>query len=91
MPDGVIPIYVQFENMQGGNPSVQDLVGYANQNGIQDAPLLGDNNYAFFSHWEVDNYIPTLALVKYDGTILVKDGQITNQDIANAAPPYGGP
>ncbi len=92
MPLGILPIYVQFEDNGGNSPSVQDLVSYANQYNIQDAPVMGDSNYQFWSHFEVDNYVPTVALVKYDGTIMVKDDiDQVNAQLANAAPPYGGP
>ena len=90
--DGITVVYVLAEDASGQTPTQQDLNQYANQYGMQDVIVVSDPGWQFSSHFEQDGYIPTVALVKYDGTILVKDNETQfNNQLANAAPPYGGP
>ncbi len=91
MGDGLMVIYVLIENNGGNPPTVGDLASYANQYHM-DNPVLADNNYQFFSALEVDQYIPSISLVKYDGTLLAKDDvDAVNASMNQALPPYGGP
>ena len=85
-------VYVLAEDASGQTPNEQDLIQYANQYGMDDVVIVSDPGWQFSSHFEQDGYIPSVALVKYDGTILVKDNvnQFNNQ-LGAAAPPYGGP
>lgn len=90
--DGILLVYVLAEDASGQASTQQDLNQYANQHGMQDVVVVADPNWQFSSHFEQDDYIPTVALVKYDGTILVKDNENQfNNNLSNAAPPYGGP
>jgi len=85
-------IYVLAEDDWGNQPNQQDLVQYANQHGMQDVMIVADPGWQLASHFEIDGYIPTVGLVKYDGTILVKDNvNQFNNSLGTAAPPYGGP
>jgi len=85
-------VYVLAEDFMGNQPTQQDLVQYANQYGMTDVLIVADPGWQFSSHFEVDGFIPTVALVKYDGTILVKDDvNQFNNNLNTAAPPYGGP
>lgn len=91
MGEGLMVIYVLIENSGGSPPSVNDLASYANQYNMSN-PVLGDNNYQLFSALEVDQYIPSISLVKYDGTLLAKDDvDQVNASINQALPPGGGP
>ncbi len=80
------------EDASRQTPNQGDLNQYANQYGMEDVILVSDPNWQFSNHFEVDGYIPSVSLVKYDGTIMVKDNdnQVFNQ-LGSAAPPYGGP
>ncbi len=90
--DGITVMYVLAEDNSGNTPSQQKLNQYANQYGMQDVIVVADPGWQFSNHFEQDGYIPTVALVKYDGTILVKDNENQfNSQLGNAAPPYGGP
>ena len=90
--DGIVIVYVLAEDATYQTPTQQDLSQYANQYGMDDIIVVSDPGWQFSNHLQVDNFIPSYALVKYDGTILVKDNenQFFNQ-LGNAAPPYGGP
>jgi len=91
MGSGLLVIYVLIENLYGSPPSVADLWDYADDYNM-DNPVLGDNNYQFFSALEADNYIPSVSLIKWDGTLLVKDNiDQVNAQINAALPPGGGP
>jgi hypothetical protein len=91
MPEGLLVIYVLIENGAQQPPSQNDLSAYANQYGMT-CPVMADNNYQLFSNFEVDQYIPSISLVKYDGTILAKDDiDQVNAQMNAAMPPYGGP
>jgi hypothetical protein len=90
--DGIVVVYVLAETMSGQTPNQQNLNQYSNQYGMDDVIVVSDPGWQFSSHFEQDGYIPTVALVKYDGTILVKDNENQfNSQLGNAAPPYGGP
>ena len=85
-------VYVLAEDYGGSTPTQQDLQQYANQYGMNDVVIVADPGWQFSSHFETDGAIPTVALVKYDGTILVKDNvDQFNNNLGAAAPPYGGP
>jgi hypothetical protein len=90
--DGIVVVYVLAETNSGQTPNQQNLMQYSNQYGMDDVIVVSDPGWQFSSHFELDGYIPTVALVKYDGTILVKDNENQfNAQLGNAAPPYGGP
>ena len=92
MQDGILSVWVLTEDVSGQEPNQQDLIQFANQHGMTSVVIVSDPGWHFANHFEVDGDIPTVALVKYDGTILVKDSVAQfNQFLDDAAPPYGGP
>lgn len=92
MSQGITLVYVLAEDYGGATPTQQDLQQYANQYGMNSVMIVADPNWQLRNHFEIDAFLPTVALVKYDGTILVKDDvDAFNNNLVNAAPPYGGP
>ncbi len=91
MPAGIMVVYGLVENAFGGSPNQNQLAQWANQHGMTH-PVLADGNNQLHGHMDTDGYIPSMALIRYDGTILAKDNESQIQAQLNqAAPPYGGP
>ncbi len=91
MPQGIIVIYALIENDFGGVANQNQLSQWANTYNMT-FPVIADANGQFHNHVDNDGYIPTMALIKYDGTLLAKDNENQIQAMLNqAAPPYGGP
>ena len=80
-----------IQNAVYGVPTQGQLNQWANQFGMTH-PVLSDAHGQLHDHLDQDGYIPTLALIKYDGTILAKDNEWqVNAHLNEAKPPYGGP
>ncbi len=88
---GLMTIYVEIQDASGSsNISVQELMQFANQYGLS-CPVLADGMGQLWGHY-VGGSIPSFALIKYDGTVLLYDDwNAINNQINNAIPPYGGP
>ena len=78
---GFQSIEILIENNFGSTPTQSDLQQWAQSAGLQTVPVLADNNYATWSPYEVDYYIPTIVHFGPDMTVLSIDEGISNPGV----------
>jgi len=76
--DNVQIIEVLTEDSSSNAPDQSDLEDWAEHGNMTSIPTLADGDYSVWPYYEADWYIPSVAHIGPDGTVLDVDGSITD-------------